>query len=109
MNFAEIMEMLRNPQAMQARITELREKTARIQATGSSGGGMVLVTLNGELEMLSCAISPEAMAAGDVALLGDLVRGAFNDAASKVKEAVQSELSAEMGGMPFSPGMLGGM
>jgi nucleoid-associated protein EbfC len=109
MNFAEMMEMLRNPQAMQARMTELREKTERITASGSAGGGMVRVTLNGALEMLSCEISPEAMAAGDAALLADLVRGAFNDAAAKVKESIQAELSAGMGDMPFPPGMLGGL
>jgi len=112
MDFAQIMEMLRNPQAMQARMTELREKTERVTASGSAGGGMVKVTLNGALEMLSCEISSEAMAAGDAALLADLVRGAFNDAAAKVKESIQAELSAGMGGldgMPFPPGMLGGM
>lgn len=109
MNFAEIMEMIKNPQAMQARMTELREKTERIEAIGSSGGGMVRITLNGALEMLSCVITPEAMSAGDAALLQDLVRGAYNDAAAKIKESVQAELSAGMGGMPFPPGMLGGL
>jgi nucleoid-associated protein EbfC len=109
MNFAEIMDMLRNPQAMQARMTELREKTERIQATGSAGGGMVRVTLNGALDMIACEIAPEA--GGDVVLLQDLVRGAFNDAAAKVKEAVQAELSSGMGDLPFPgmPGMLGGV
>ncbi|MGA2545607.1 MAG: YbaB/EbfC family nucleoid-associated protein [Rectinemataceae bacterium] len=109
MNFAEIMEMLRNPQALQAQMTELREKTERIRATGNSGGGMVRVTLNGALEMLSCEISPEIVAGGDTALIQDLVRGAFNDAAAKVKESLQAELSSGMGGMPFPPGMLGGL
>jgi nucleoid-associated protein EbfC len=107
MNFAEIMEMLRNPQAMQAKMTELREKTERLQATGSSGGGMVRVTLNGALEMLSCVIAPELVSGGDTALIQDLVRGAFNDAAAKVKEAIQTELSSGMDGMPFPPGMQG--
>lgn len=106
MNFAEMMELIRNPQAVQARLAELREKTERIRATGSSGGGMVKVTLSGTLEMIGCEIAPEA--ALDVVLLQDLVRGAFNDAAGKVKEAVQAELSGE-GGMPFPPGMLGGI
>jgi hypothetical protein len=109
MNIAEMMEMLRNPQAMQARMTELREKTERIEAVGNAGGGMVRVTLNGALEMISCAIAPEAMASGDAALLQDLVRGAYNDAAAKIKESVQAELSSGMGGMPFPPGMLGGL
>ena len=100
MNIADIMEMLRNPQAMQARVNELREKTESIKATGSSGGGMVRVSLNGGMEMLSCEIASELATGGDVALLQDLVRGAFNDAAAKVKEAIQSELS---------PGMPGGV
>ena len=78
MNFAEIMEMLRNPQAMQARMTELREKTEKIQATGSSGGGMVRVTLNGGLEMLSCEIAPEIVAKdGDRFTVGKTTVTAF--------------------------------
>jgi DNA-binding YbaB/EbfC family protein len=111
MNFAEIMDMLKNPQAMQARMTELREKTERIQATGNSGGGMVRIVLNGGMEMLSCEIAAELVAGGDSTLIQDLVRGAFNDAAAKVKEAIQAELSGGMGGTPFQgiPGMPGGM
>jgi len=104
-----MMEMLRNPQAMQARMNELRERTERIQATGSSGGGMVHVTLNGGLEMISCEIASELASGGDASLLQDLVRGAHNDAAAKVREAVQAELSAGMQDLPFPPGMLGGL
>jgi len=109
MNIAEIMAMLGNPQAMQARMTELREKTERLQATGSAGGGMVRVTLNGALDMLSCEISPDIVAAGDTALIQDLVRGAYNDASAKVKECMQAELTSGMGGLNFPPGMLGGL
>ena len=109
MNFTEIMEMLKNPQAMQARMTELREKTERIQVTGNSGGGMVRVTLNGAMEMISCEISPDIVAEGDTILIQDLVRAAFNDGAAKVKESLQAELTSGMGGMPFPPGMLGGL
>ncbi|HTX72811.1 MAG TPA: YbaB/EbfC family nucleoid-associated protein [Rectinemataceae bacterium] len=109
MDFADIMEMLRNPQAMQARVNELRERTAAIEATGSSGGGMVKITLNGSLDMLSCQITQEAMDAGDVALLQDLVRAAYNDAAVKVKDGVQKELSSGMEGLPIPPGMFGGL
>lgn len=109
MNFADMMEMLRNPQAMQARMNELRDRTARIEATGSSGGGMVKVTLNGSLDMLSCEIAPEAVDPADITLLQDLVRAAFNDAALKVKEEVQKELTAGMDGLPLPPGAFGGI
>jgi DNA-binding YbaB/EbfC family protein len=106
-NFADIMEMLRNPQAMQARVEELRAKTARVRATGSSGGGMVKVTLSGELEMLACEIAPEVVDPKDVVILQDLVRAAYNDASAKVKEAMQRELSEDLGGMPLPPGFPG--
>ncbi|HUW41588.1 MAG TPA: YbaB/EbfC family nucleoid-associated protein [Rectinemataceae bacterium] len=109
MNLSDMMEMLRNPQAMQARMNEFRERTARIEATGSSGGGMVRISLNGSLDMLSCVISPEAVEAGDIPLLQDLVRAAYNDAAGKVKESIQRELTSGVDGMPFPPGMLGGL
>jgi DNA-binding YbaB/EbfC family protein len=108
MNFAEIMDMLRNPQAIQSRVNELREKTARIQATGSSGGGMVKITLNGELAMLSCEIAPEIVDPAEVGLLQDLVRGAYNDASAKVREEIQRELSSGLEGLPIPPGLMGG-
>ena len=107
MNFADIMEMLRNPQALQARVEELRARTARVQATGSSGGGMVKVTLNGAMDMLGCEIAPEAVDPREAALLQDLVRAAYNDAAAKVKEALQAELAEASGGLPFPPGFPG--
>lgn len=109
MNLAEMMEMLRNPQAMQARMIELRERTARIEATGSSGGGMVKITMNGSLEMISCEISPETVESKDIPLLQDLVRAAHNDATRKIKEAIERELSSGMDGLPIPPGMFGGL
>ena len=104
MNFNEIMDMLRNPQAMQARVNELRDKTARVRATGSSGGGMVKVTLSGDLEMLSCEIAPEIVDPADVGMLQDLVRAAYNDASAKVRDTLQKELSSGLEGMPMPPG-----
>ena len=98
------MEMLRNPQAMQARMLELRDKTSRIRATGSSGGGMVKIDLTGDMEMLSCEIAPEIVDATDIGMLQDLIRAAYNDAGAKVKEALGKELSTGMEGMTLPPG-----
>jgi DNA-binding YbaB/EbfC family protein len=109
MDFAELMEMIRNPQAMQARVEAMRAKTASIQETGSSGGGMVRITLNGSLDMVSCEIAPEVVDPKEIGLLQDLVRAAYNDASEKVKEAVQREFSESLGGLPLPPGNFGGL
>ena len=108
MNIAEMMSML-NPQAIQARMEELKRKTSAISATGSAGGGMVKVTLNGNLDMLACEIAPEVVDPAELALLQDLVRAAYNDASSKVREELQREISSGFEGMSLPPGMLGGL
>lgn len=108
MNINDILEMLKNPRAIQEKAEELRAKTSSIAATGSAGGGMVRITLDGTLDMKACEIAPEMVDPADVGMLQDLIRAAYNDAAAKVREAVQREFSTGIGGIPFPPGMFGG-
>ncbi|MEI6877322.1 MAG: YbaB/EbfC family nucleoid-associated protein [Spirochaetota bacterium] len=108
MNFAEIMEMMKNPQAIQARAEELRRKTETIEATGSSGGGMVKIVINGAMTVKSIVIAPEIVVPEDVSMLQDLVIAAFNDAQAKVRDDLQRELADSLGGMGLPPGLFGG-
>ena len=105
MNIADIMEMLRNPQAMQAKAEEFQRKTESIEATGSAGGGMVRVTINGAMTVRSIIIAPEVVTPDDVTMLQDLVMAAFNDAQAKIRETLQRELTEGMGGMGMPPGL----
>ncbi|MEI6389211.1 MAG: YbaB/EbfC family nucleoid-associated protein [Spirochaetota bacterium] len=109
MNIADMMEMLRNPQALAARAEELKRMTDAIEATGSAGGGMVKITVNGSMAIKSCIISPEVVDPDDVQMLQDLVIAAFNDAQSHIKESLQRSLAENMGGMGLPPGLFGGL
>jgi nucleoid-associated protein EbfC len=109
MDFSEIMRMIKDPQAIQAQAEQIRAKTEAIEATGSAGGGMVKVTLSGAFELKSCLIAPEIVDPGDLGMLQDLIRAAHNDAAAKVKEAMNRELSMGLGGMGLPPGFPGGL
>jgi DNA-binding YbaB/EbfC family protein len=109
MDFNDIMRMIKDPQAIQAQAEQLRAKTAAIEATGSAGGGMVKVTLSGSFELKSCVIAPEIVDPADLGMLQDLIRAAHNDAAAKVKEAMNRELSMGFGGMGLPPGFPGGL
>jgi len=106
MNIGDIMKMLQNPDAIREQGEAFKAKTSAIEVTGSAGGGMVKITLNGALEMKACVIAPEAVDPSDVAMLQDLVRAAYNDACTKAREAIQNELGSGFGGLP--PGMFGG-
>jgi DNA-binding YbaB/EbfC family protein len=92
---------------VQERMQEVQARLARLQATGSAGGGMVQVELNGHLEITRVTIAPEAVDPSDIPMLQDLLRAAFSDALFKVKEKIREEVTALTGGLNLPPGLLG--
>ncbi len=49
--------------------------------------------------MLAIVIDPEAVKAGDVEMLQDLVMAAMNEAGRKINEAMQASVGGMMGGL----------
>jgi DNA-binding YbaB/EbfC family protein len=82
----------------------LQEKMQQTVVEASSGGGTVTVTMNGRKQVLKVHIDPEAVKAGDVEMLQDLVTAAVNAAGQKVDEAMQSTVGGMLGGMGI-PGL----
>jgi len=92
---------------IQERMGEVQERLRRITVTGSAGGGMVEVELNGQMEVQQVRISPEAVDPADIPMLQDLVRAAFSDGMFKLKEKIREEVSTLTGGLPIPPGLMG--
>ena len=81
-----------------------QEKLGDIIVTGSAGGGMVEVDINGKMEVLAVRIADESM--DDKEMLQDLIAASVNSAMDKIREAVNRELGNMMpGGIP--PGFPG--
>lgn len=78
---------------------DLQKKMQDTVVEGTAGGGAVTVKMNGQKRLLAVTIDPEAVKAGDVEMLQDLVTAAVNSAASKVDETMQSTLGGMMGGL----------
>lgn len=97
--------MLKEAQKLQSRMGEMQEKLADLEISGSSGGGLVTITLNGKSEMRSCKIDPSLINPDETEILEDLVVAACNDAKSKVEAHVQEEMGKLTGGLPLPPGM----
>jgi len=101
-------DILKNAQKIQEQMGAFQEKLGAIRVTGSAGGGMAELDLNGKMEVLALRISPEAMEEGDRELLQDLIVAAFNNAMEKVREAINSEVGGMIpGGIQGIPGMSG--
>jgi hypothetical protein len=95
--------ILKQAQKMQER---LQKELAELRIEGTSGGGMVTVTMSGTRQVVALKISPEAIQSGDVEMLEDLVVAAIRAATAKVEEAVQERLGGMAGGLGLKlPGL----
>lgn len=83
---------------------EIQEKMRATVVEASSGGGTVTVKMNGQKQLISVNIDPEAVKSGDVEMLQDLITAAVNAAAHKVDGTMQSNLGSMLGGMNL-PGL----
>jgi hypothetical protein len=101
------MEFLKNFQNIQSKVNEAQEKMKDLVVTGSAGGDMVRIEINGQMQIQNVIISPEAVDPEDVSMIEDLVLAAFNDAMVKIKEKMQEEISSATGGMNLPPGLFG--
>ena len=91
-NLGDLQRMLKTAKEMQEK---LQQELAELRVDGSSGGGMVTVTLDGQKNLRSLRIDPEVVNRDDVDMLQDLITAAFNDAGSKVDE----QLAQKLGGL----------
>ncbi len=96
--------LVKQAQAMQAQMAKVQEEAASKTVTGTAGGGMVSVTANGGLEIVSVVINPEAGKSGDVDMLQDLVLAASNDALKKARQMMADHMKSVTGGMNI-PGL----
>jgi DNA-binding YbaB/EbfC family protein len=101
------MDLLKNFQNIQSRFQEMQEKMKEVTVTGTAGGDMVKVELNGQMQLTNITIAPEVVDPHDVAMLEDLVQAAFTDASAKMTETIREEMSALTGGIDLPPGLMG--
>lgn len=101
------MDMLKNLPQMQQKLQEAQERIKEVRVVGTSGGDMVRVEMDGQFHLLSVKISPEVVDPQDVPMLQDLIVAAHNDAVTRLRERLQSEISSLTGGLPIPPGLFG--
>lgn len=91
------LDILKNAQKIQEQMGAFQEVLLALETTGSAGGGMVEIDLNGKMEILAVRISPDVME--DREMLQDLVMAAFNSAMEKIREEMNRKMGAVAGGL----------
>ena len=98
-----IAQLMQQAQKMQENLQKAQEEIAKLEVTGSAGGGMVSVTLSGTKECRKVRIDPSVLS--DPEMAEDLIAAAFNDAANKIDAESQSRMGSATAGMKLPPGM----
>jgi nucleoid-associated protein EbfC len=98
-------QMMQQMQQMQKRMASMQEELGSEIVQGTAGGGAVTCEVSGHQELMSIAISKDAVDPDDVETLQDLVLAAVNDGLKKSQELAQSKMSSLTGGLKI-PGLM---
>ena len=82
------------------------DEIAQLEVETSSGGGAVMVKINGQMELISIKLDAEIIDPEDVETLEDLILVAVNQAIEEVRsksEEMMGPVTGSMGGMPGLP------
>ena len=94
-------DILKNADAIQQQFKQLQSDMENLSATGSSGGNLVNVTINGKFEVTDVRLDPIAVDPRDIQMLQDLIVSAHHDAMTKIQQSIQERYGALLaGGMP---------
>lgn len=99
----DIMKILQQAQEMQGKMQKMQEELQAMTLTGTSGGGMVTVDVNGQGTIKRVKIDPLVVNSSDTEMLEDLIAVAVAEAQRKAQERQQEQMGAIAGGMnlPF--------
>lgn len=99
----DIMKILQQAQEMQGRMQKLQEELQAMTLTGTSGGGMVTVEVNGQGTVKRVKLDPSVVNPADTEMLEDLIAVAVADAQRKAQERQQEQMGQIAGGLnlPF--------
>ena len=92
-------QLMKQAQKMQQQVLAAQQELAQSELEGSSGGGLVTVTMTGAGEVVAVKIKPEAVDPDDVESLEDLVLAAIKDAGRAVNELATERMGPVTGGM----------
>lgn len=93
-------------QAMQKQMDEVQSKIDEMEATASSGGGAVTVTVTGKKTIKEITLQPEIVDPDDIEMLQDLIQTAVNEALRQMEDISQSEMEQFTSGLGLPPGMI---
>jgi nucleoid-associated protein EbfC len=102
-NKGQLAGLMKQATAMQDNMKKAQEELANSEVIGTSGSGMVKITMTGKHMVKRIEIDPSLLA-DDKDMLEDMLTVAFNDAAKQLADNSDAKMGSVSKGMPGLPG-----
>jgi DNA-binding YbaB/EbfC family protein len=99
------MGLMKQAQAMQAKMAEAQAALEQVEVEGQSGGGLVKITLTAKGAMKALTIDESLLKADEKEILEDLIVTAHDDARKKAERATEDKMRDVTAGLPLPPGL----
>ena len=102
-NKGQLAGLMKQATAMQENMKKAQEELANSEVVGTSGSGLVKITMTGKHNVKRIEIDPSLLA-DDKDMLEDMLTVAFNDAAKQLADNSDAKMGSVSKGMPGLPG-----
>ena len=102
-NKGQLAGLMKQATAMQDNMKKAQEELANSEVIGTSGAGLVKITMTGKHHVKRIEIDPSLLA-DDKDMLEDMLTVAFNDATKQLSDNSDAKMGSVSKGMPGLPG-----
>jgi hypothetical protein len=100
-----LMDMMKQAKQLQEKMQEMQASVEAMTVTGTSGAGLVSLTMNGKGALNAIRIDPSLLKDSEREILEDLILAAHADAKAKLESELQGKMQELTGGMQMPPGL----
>jgi hypothetical protein len=102
---ADFLGLMKQAAELKSKMEAMQAELERVEVDGSSGGGLVTITLSGKGEVKSIKIDDSLIKPQEKEILEDLIVAAHADARRKAEALMQEKMKSVAGGLPLPPGL----
>ncbi|HEY2228210.1 MAG TPA: YbaB/EbfC family nucleoid-associated protein [Xanthobacteraceae bacterium] len=102
---ADFLGLMKQAAELKSKMEAMQAELEGVEVDGTSGGGLVTITLSGKGEMKSIKIDDSLIKPQEKEILEDLIVAAHADARRKAEALMQEKMKSVAGGLPLPPGL----
>jgi DNA-binding YbaB/EbfC family protein len=102
---ADFLKMMKQAAELKSKMEAMQAEMDQTIVEGTSGGGLVTVSMSAKGELKSVKIDPSVLKPDEAEIVEDLIVAAHADARRKADALMQDKMKEMAGGLPLPPGL----